>query len=220
MGPRVTTREKLDRRSSAPTCRDRQRMGCTGRVIRLVGRGRFRQSRTDEPGQTLTRVRPTRSDGAPGLSGCDRSCVCVSSQPSLGTGCAFYAPQNCRTLIKVYASNFMPKCPCCMCSKRRSSRLNLSSHAKVRSTRVLRAWNRTCDGCEGRGSSVPYIFRRVLLEGQLWGVLSGWRADEHRLCGIDRQSGDQPAPLQEATDSLNAAQCPFAAADPDPGLEW
>ena len=77
MGPRVTTREKLDRRSSAPTCRDRQRMGCTGRVIRLVGRGRFRQSRTDEPGQTLTRVRPTRSDGAPGLSGCDRSCVCV-----------------------------------------------------------------------------------------------------------------------------------------------
>ncbi len=33
MGPRVTTHEKLDRRSSVPTCRDRQRMGCTGRVI-------------------------------------------------------------------------------------------------------------------------------------------------------------------------------------------
>jgi hypothetical protein len=33
MGPPVTTREKLDSRSSVPTCRDRQSMGCTGRVI-------------------------------------------------------------------------------------------------------------------------------------------------------------------------------------------
>ena len=33
IGPRVTTSQKLDSRSSVSTCRDRQRMGCTGRVI-------------------------------------------------------------------------------------------------------------------------------------------------------------------------------------------
>jgi hypothetical protein len=165
IGPRVTILETLDRRSSAPTCRDRQRKGCTGRVMRPVGRGRLRPSRSDAPGPTRTSVRLTRGEGAPGLQAVIDQ-VRVSSQPSLGIGCAFYAPQNCRTLIKVYARNFMPTCPCCRCSKRRGSRLNVSSHAKVRSTRVLRAWNRTCDGCEGRGSSVPYICRRVLLEGQ------------------------------------------------------
>jgi hypothetical protein len=36
-GPRVTTRETLDRRSSVPTGRERQRMGGTGRVMRPVG---------------------------------------------------------------------------------------------------------------------------------------------------------------------------------------
>jgi hypothetical protein len=36
------------------------------------GRGRFRQSRIDEPGQTLTSVRLTCGDGAPGLLGRDR----------------------------------------------------------------------------------------------------------------------------------------------------
>jgi hypothetical protein len=41
MSPRVTTRETLDSRSSVPTCRDRQSMGCTGRVIRPVGARAF-----------------------------------------------------------------------------------------------------------------------------------------------------------------------------------
>jgi hypothetical protein len=41
MGPRVTTREKLDRRSSVLMCTDRQRMGCTGRVMRPVGARAF-----------------------------------------------------------------------------------------------------------------------------------------------------------------------------------
>jgi hypothetical protein len=164
IGLRLTTRKTLDRRALVPTCCDRQRRGGTGRVMRPVGRGRLRPSRIDVPGPTRTRVRLTRGEGAPGLSGCDRSCV--SSQPSRGPGGAFYAPQNGRTLIKVYTSHCRPQCRCCMGSKRRSSRLNVSSHAKVQSRRVLRAWIRTCDGCEGRSSSVPYMFRRVLLEDQ------------------------------------------------------
>jgi hypothetical protein len=41
LGPRVTTRETLDRRSSVLTCRDRQRMGCPGRVMRPVGARAF-----------------------------------------------------------------------------------------------------------------------------------------------------------------------------------
>ena len=77
IGLRVTTRETMDRRASVPTCCDRQRRGCTGRVMRPVGRGRLRPSRIDAPGPTRTRVRLTRGEGAPGLSGCDRSCVCV-----------------------------------------------------------------------------------------------------------------------------------------------
>jgi hypothetical protein len=67
MGPRLTTRETLDGRSSVPTCPDRQRMGGTGRAVRPVGRGRVRQSRIDAPGQALTSVRPMYGDGAPGL---------------------------------------------------------------------------------------------------------------------------------------------------------
>jgi hypothetical protein len=41
VGPRVTTREKLESRSSVPTCYDRQSMGCTGRPIRPVGARAF-----------------------------------------------------------------------------------------------------------------------------------------------------------------------------------
>ena len=44
-------------------------------------------------------------------------------------------------MIKRSASNFMPTCRCGMCVKRSSNRLHVSSRAKVRSTRVLRAWN-------------------------------------------------------------------------------
>jgi hypothetical protein len=77
MRPRVTTRETMDRRSSVPTCCDRQRRVCTGRVMRPVGRGQYRQSRIDALSQTRTSVRLTPGDGAPGLSGCDRSGVCV-----------------------------------------------------------------------------------------------------------------------------------------------
>jgi hypothetical protein len=70
MSPRVTTCEKLDSRSSVLTCRDRQSMGCTGRVIRPVGVRAFSPV-SDQPGQTLTSVRLTPGDGAPGLSGRD-----------------------------------------------------------------------------------------------------------------------------------------------------
>jgi len=55
--------------------------------------------------------------------------------------------------------------------------------------------------------------------GPMLGALAGWRADEHRRCGIDRPSGDQPALLREATDGLGAARCSSAAANPDAGLE-
>jgi hypothetical protein len=56
MDLRVTTRETLDRRASVPTCCDWQRRGCTGRVMRPVGRGRLRPSRIDAPSPTRTRV--------------------------------------------------------------------------------------------------------------------------------------------------------------------
>jgi hypothetical protein len=76
-GFRVAARQTLESRSSVPTCRNRQRMGGTGRPIRPVGGGRFRQSRIDEPGQPRTSVRLTPGDGAAGPQGRDRPWACV-----------------------------------------------------------------------------------------------------------------------------------------------
>jgi hypothetical protein len=69
MDPRVTTRETLDSRSSVSTCRDRGSAWVAPEgSCDWWGRGRVRESRIDEPGQTLTRVRLMRGDGASGLS--------------------------------------------------------------------------------------------------------------------------------------------------------
>jgi hypothetical protein len=76
-GSRVTARQTLESRSSVPTCREQQSSGRTGRPIRLMGRGRFRQSRISEPSQTLTSVRLTEGAGAAGLPGRDRLGVSV-----------------------------------------------------------------------------------------------------------------------------------------------
>jgi hypothetical protein len=72
MGPRVTIREKLGSRSSVPTCRDRQRMGCTGRAIRPLGRGYRRQVGPVSPARkALTIGGLTDGDGAAGLPSLD-----------------------------------------------------------------------------------------------------------------------------------------------------
>src|SRR3954451_16815699 len=55
-------------------------------------------------------------------------------------GCEFQAPQKCLRLINVKAISFIPYCRCCLNSKRNSNRLNLSSHAKVRSTHSRNEW--------------------------------------------------------------------------------
>src|SRR3954453_13341538 len=55
-------------------------------------------------------------------------------------GCEFQAPQKCLRLINVKAISFIPYCRGCLNSKRNSNRLNLSSHAKVRSTHSRNEW--------------------------------------------------------------------------------
>src|SRR5262249_16339386 len=58
----------------------------------------------------------------------------------------------------------------------------------------------------------------VLIDGrvhpQLWRALSVWRTDQHRLCRIDGQSGDQQALLQEAADAVDETWGAPAVADP------
>jgi hypothetical protein len=49
---------------------------------------------------------------------------------------------------------------------------------------------------------------------------SGGGTDQRRLCGIDRESGDQQALLQEATDGLDPTRGAPAPADPHAGVKW
>jgi hypothetical protein len=105
IGPWLTTRETLDSRASVPTCPDRQRMGCTGRVMRPVG-GRVRRSRIDEPDHTLISARLTHDDDAPGLYAVMDD-VRVSSRPSPGD----HATRACRSSQDVSSGETMAPRP-------------------------------------------------------------------------------------------------------------
>jgi hypothetical protein len=77
MGPRVTTRETPDRRSSAPTGRDRQRRGGPGRAIRPVGVRAFAPA-SDRCARPNAHPRATDAwRWCPGLSGRDGPWACV-----------------------------------------------------------------------------------------------------------------------------------------------
>ena len=51
---------------------------------------------------------------------------------------------------------------------------------------------------------IPHLHReQPRVHSQLWRALPAGRADQHRLCGIDRQSGGQQALLQAAADAMD-----------------
>ena len=83
--------------------------------------------------------RPTRiagrEHGPPGRRTLQRHRV---TRPCTGGECE--APQKARRLSIVYARTFIPECRCWRRSKRSTNRWHVSSHAKIRSTRIRNAW--------------------------------------------------------------------------------